>query len=59
MENKPEGNFEVIIVTLSNGHIIPVLLNKASGESWQGHLITGTLSWRKIEQIDEPKVQKI
>jgi|GEM_PF-6237977 len=42
------SRYEIIIVTLSNGHIIPVQLDKQTGETWQGHLVGGNLSWRKI-----------
>lgn len=50
---KGDSRFEIIIVTLSNGHIIPVKLDRQTGETWQGHLVGGNLSWREIEVSDD------
>ena len=52
-ESVPAERFEIIIVTLSNGHIIPIMLDKTEGKSWQGHLVGGNLSWRHILEYDE------
>lgn len=56
--NSSTGKYEIIIVTLSNGHIIPVKLNKETGETWQGHLVGGNLSWRLIDCINEIDLPK-
>ena len=47
-ERTDQQRYELIIITLSNGHIIPVKLDRQTGDTWQGHLIAGNLSWRTI-----------